>query len=271
MLSRVSWPVFPTSQVIESLDRSFKRGSTRRVCLQALNYPRVFKHLTAIAEEVEAIPISVSCQPLNPVNLKRLVEAGVERLGIPLDAATEEIFEKVKGSLVSGPYVWEEQFRILREAVEVLGKNMVSTHLIVGLGETENGMVETIQRCVDMGVLPALFAFTPIPGTSLENKSPPSIPVYRRIQIARHLIFNGITRYEDVSFDEEGRIRDFDDVEKEVLSQIIQSGKPFLTTGCPDCNRPYYNEKPRGPIYNYPRLLTEKEKKNFTRNIPLLT
>ncbi|HDI74230.1 MAG TPA: hypothetical protein ENF57_04430 [Candidatus Korarchaeota archaeon] len=26
----------------------------------------------------------------------------------------------------------------------------------------------------------------------------------------------------------------------------------FLTSGCPSCNRPFYNERPRGPIYNFP-------------------
>jgi biotin synthase-related radical SAM superfamily protein len=34
---------------------------------------------------------------------------------------------------------------------------------------------------------------------------------------------------------------------------------PFLTSGCADCNRPFYNEKPSGPIYNYPRKLTTQE------------
>jgi len=32
-----------------------------------------------------------------------------------------------------------------------------------------------------------------------------------------------------------------------------------LTSGCPNCNRPYYNEKPSGPIYNYPRPLKKEE------------
>jgi biotin synthase len=25
-----------------------------------------------------------------------------------------------------------------------------------------------------------------------------------------------------------------------------------MTSGCPNCNRPYYNETPSGPILNYP-------------------
>jgi biotin synthase len=59
-------------------------------------------------------------------------------------------------------------------------------------------------------------------------------------------------------FDSEGRVKDFG-VDKQKLMQAIQTSKAFRTSGCPDCNRPYYNEKPSGPIYNFPRELTKKE------------
>ncbi|MDH5754822.1 MAG: radical SAM protein [Candidatus Bathyarchaeota archaeon] len=261
MLSRVSWPVFLTNYALNGIEKAVNNGEIKRVCLQALNYPEVFTHLLALTKAIcqnVKVPISISCQPLNHENMKWLAEAGAERIGIPLDAATEELFNKVKGCSVGGPYVWEEQFKLLSEAVEIFGRDNVSTHLIVGLGETEKEMVETIQRCVDIGVLPALFAFTPIPGVALENNPQPPVPVYRHVQLARHLIFHGIARYEDMRFDEKYCISDFG-VDKENLMRIIQTGEPFLTSGCPNCNRPYYNEKPSGPIYNYPRSLTEKE------------
>lgn len=261
MLSRVSWPVFPTMHVLDGIESAVNDSQIRRVCLQALNYPEVFGHLLAFVKAIYSrvkVPVSISCQPLNRENMRRLAEVGVERIGIPLDAATEELFNKVKGRHVGGPYVWGEQFKLLSEAVEIFGEGKVSTHLIVGLGETEKEMVETIQKSVDMGVVPALFAFTPIPGTALEDNPQPPVPAYRHIQLARHLIFHEITRYEDVCFDGKDCIIDFG-VDKGVLMRIVQVGEPFLTSGCPNCNRPYYNEKPSGPIYNYPRPLTKKE------------
>ncbi len=269
MLSRVSWPVFPTMRVLDGIERAVKDCQIRRVCLQALNYPEVFRHLLAFVKAIYSrveVSVSISCQPLNRENMRQLAEVGVERIGIPLDAATEELFNKVKGRDVGGPYIWAEQFKLLSEAVEIFGEGEVSTHLIVGLGETEREMVETIQRCVDMGVLPALFAFTPIPGTALENNPQPSVPAYRRVQLARHLIFHGIARYEDVCFDGKDCISDFG-VDKEVLAGMIQKGEPFLTSGCPNCNRPYYNEKPSGPIYNYPRSLTKKETQQILQEL----
>jgi len=232
-----------------------------RVCIQALNYPEVFAHLTVLVTALKQrtkVPVSVSCQPLNKGNMLRLAEAGVERIGIAIDAATEKLFNEVKGANANGPYTWESQFRQLREAVEVFGKGKVSTHLIVGLGETENDAVSLIQRCVDMDVSPALFAFTPVRGTKLEAKPQPLIEVYRRIQLARYLIVNGHARSEDMRFNIAGCLTDYG-VDEETLAWTVETGNPFLTSGCPNCNRPFYNEKPSGPIYNYPRKIRKEE------------
>ncbi len=261
MLSRVSWPAFSTEKVLSGIAEAVRNGKTKRVCIQALNYPEVFTHLLVLVEKINQhinVPISISCQPLNSENIRQLAEAGTERIGIPLDVATEKLFDKVKGASARGPYIWKNQFKLLNEAVSIFGKDRVSTHLIVGLGETEKEMVNTIQKCVDIGVLPALFAFTPISGTALENAAQPEIQKYRQIQIARHLILNKIARYEDMHFDSGECISDFG-VANKILTQIIRCGTPFLTSGCPNCNRPYYNEKPSGPIYNYPKKINQED------------
>ena len=254
-LSRVTWPPFPTERVISGIEHAVKKDAIRRVCIQALNYPTVFEDIMNIATEIlsrVSVPISVSCQPINREEMKKLAEAGVDRICVPLDAATKELFDRVKGRLADGPYVWEKQRAALRDAVRIFGRDSVSTHLIVGLGEKEEEIVRTIQWCVDLGVYPGLFAFTPIPGTALEDQPQPSISRYRRIQIAQFLITNGRTRYEDMLFNEEGCLNDFG-IPREQIWQAIRTGTPFLTSGCPGCNRPYYNERPSGPIYNYPR------------------
>lgn len=261
MLSRVTWPSSPTLRVVNGIENTVKQNKIKRVCIQALNYPTVFDDLLAIVSRIRSrctVSISVSCQPINNETMQKLKEAGVERIGIPLDAATEEIFDKIKGKHVKGPYIWQKQFTLLEKAVKVFGENMVSTHLIVGLGETEEDMVKIIQHCLDIGVYPGLFAFTPIVGTALEFSSPPPLDAYRRLQLARHLIIHEKTRYENMHFDKDKRIVDFG-VSKETLYETIKSGIPFLTSGCPSCNRPYYNEKPGGPLFNYPRMPVEEE------------
>lgn len=261
LLSRISWPVFRTLHVVERIRQRYGDNHIRRVCIQSLNYPDVFAHVTSIVKAIHRqshVPISVSCQPLNSENLRLLADAGAERVGIPLDAATEDLFDAVKGVGAGGPYAWKKQFRLLEEAARVFGKDKVSTHLIVGLGETDKQMVDIFQRLVDAGVLPALFAFTPISGTVLETKAQPPIQRYRKLQLARHLIVNSEIRAEDMRFDGEEHLVSFG-IDKHELTQMVRSGTPFLTSGCSGCNRPYYNEKPSGPIYNYPRQLTESD------------
>jgi len=176
------------------------------------------------------------------------------------------LFDKVKGAQTQSPYAWKQQHNALKEAVEVFGKNQVYTHLIVGLGETEKEIIHAIQQCTDSGVYPSLFAFTPISGTSLENMHQPPIETYRRIQLARHLIIHGKTRYENMKFDPEQRIKDFG-IPKTQLHQVIQEGTPFCTSGCPECNRPYYNERPGGPMYNFPRQPLPDEVNEITRQL----
>ncbi len=255
MLSRVTWPSFPTRKVVSRIEKTVKTSQIMRICIQALNYPRVFDDILSLIGEIKLrakVPISLSCQPLNLEKMKILAEAGVDRISIALDAATEEIFDKIKGRLVGGPYVWKKQQEALREATKVFGKGFITTHLIVGLGETEEEMIQTIQWCVDLGVYPGLFSFTPIPGTLLEKSLQPSLSQYRKVQIAHYLITHGKTRFEEIIFDNDGCLINFS-VPEEQLREAIETGEPFLTSGCPSCNRPYYNERPGGPIYNYPR------------------
>jgi len=261
MLSRVSWPLFSTRQVLCRIEHVAESGAIRRVCVQALNYPTVFKDVLSLAKEITSrvrVPISISCQPLNPRQMKRLAEVGVDRVSIALDAATKELFDWVKGALAGGPYVWEEQCKALKEAVQTFGEGSVTTHLIAGLGETEREIIQTIQWCVDIGVYPSLFAFTPMPGTALEKCPQPPLSYYRKLQVAHFLITKGKTQYENMRFSEDNSLIDLG-VPKEVVQRVVRTGLPFLTSGCPGCNRPYYNERPCGPIYNYPRQPTREE------------
>lgn len=261
MLSRVSWPTFPTEQVLHRIEHVAKKGTIKRVCIQALNYPTVFDDVLSLAREIHSrvrAPISISCQPLDRRQMKTLADVGVDRVSIALDAATKELFDRVKGALAGGTYVWEKQRKALKEAVQILGKGSVTTHLIAGLGESEREIIQTIQWCVDIGVYPSLFAFTPMPGTALENHPQPPLGYYRRIQIARFLITKGKTRYGKMRFSQDNRLIDFG-VPKEIVRRVIRTGRPFRTSGCPGCNRPYYNERPGGPIYNYPRQPLREE------------
>jgi biotin synthase len=183
-----------------------------------------------------------------------------------VDAATHELFDRFRGAGVGGPHKWGRYWESLGAAVRVFGEGRVGIHLIVGLGETEREMTETIQRARDVGVLTHLFSFFPEKGSALECRSQPEIGQYRRVQLACFLIDENLADARRMSFDESGRITGFG-IDDARLDKIISSGLPFRTSGCPGktvadlfageveigaCNRPYANCLPGSEIRNFP-------------------
>jgi biotin synthase len=207
--------------------------------------------------ELTQLPISVAIHPVNKDDLNRMRRAGVTNIGIALDASTPSLFESIKGEMRATPYRWDRHVGALREALEIFGKGKVTTHLIIGLGETEKEAADFILLMYRMGISVGLFAFTSIRGTSLEGAEPPSLSSYRRIQVVRHLASKGRLSSKQIGTDDNGRLTI--DVENESILGALSSGEAFQVTGCEGCNRPYYNERPRGPMYNYPRPLNTKE------------
>ena len=256
-LSRVIWPVFPLEDIMKSFTDP-KLDVLERICVQIINYPDFVDDVYIIVNTLKKhtkLPISVDTCPIEGEAMFRLKEAGVERLSIPLDAATEPLFDRIKGREVKGPYRWELHLRALEDAVNVFGEGMVGSNLIIGLGETEEESVSLVQRLQDNKILTSLFAFTPLRGTKLETLKQPPLDSYRRIQAARYLIATGASSFKKMSF-KKGKIADLG-IENWV--EHLDKGVAFQTAGCPGCNRPFYNEKPSGPFYNYPRSLNEEE------------
>ncbi|MCL4426393.1 MAG: radical SAM protein [Firmicutes bacterium] len=252
-LSRVSWPEFPLEKVRAGLQEAFRSGQLKQACLQVIyNGASHQKTREAVAalKRIEGLPINASLYLGTPEELKEVAGWGVDRISLPLDAASEAIYRRVKGGSFS------RALGLLESAARVWPGH-ISTHLIVGLGETEEEMIRLIQRIHDLGVTIGLFAFTPVRGTPLQAQLPPPISNYRRVQAALHLIVNGWDRAEAMTFTS-GRLKSFG-LAPEEWWHLLAGGEAFRTSGCKDCNRPYYNERPGEVMYNYPRPLNQEE------------
>jgi len=265
MLSRVNWPIFSFKDFLTKLKYLRSSKKFKRICIQTLNYPKNFADLIEIISQIRNnidIPISIAIPPVSKDNLKELKLIGVQRVGIALDGTTPEIFDKIKGGGVNGPYRWDEHINKMIEALEIFSNGFVSTHLIIGLGETEKDVIERIEDLHNLKILISLFAFTPIKGTKLEYENQPSLLSFRKLQLGRYLIVNKGKKYKEFTFNMKGNLVNIN-ISKTELKNIINDTDAFLTSGCPGCNRPYYTSKPSGPIYNYPRELSEKEKEEI--------
>lgn len=256
-LSRISWPEFKLESVIESWPPP---GQFRRICVQTICYPEVVEDVVEIVgrlRHVTKLPISVAIHPISIPELEKLRDVGVSSIGVAIDASTAELFDEIKGRDRDSHYRWKNHNQALQDALTIFGKGRVTTHLIVGLGESEFEAAKFIAEMYQNDVTVGLFAFTNIKGTSLEDHPTPILESYRRIQVVRHLASKGILKLDQIEEKPDGHISL--KVEQPLLREALSSGDAFRVTGCKGCNRPFYNERPRGPMYNYPRGLTEEE------------
>ena len=236
------------------------KDQIHRVCISMITHPKALEDTLYVIRKLKeetTLFISVLITPTlirGNTSLEAMKEAGADRVGIAVDAATPELFDQLRGKGVGGPHRWDHYWEVVRMAADVFGKYYIGIHLIVGLGETEKEMVETIQKGQDLGAHTHLFSFFPEKGSPMEKSPLPLLDRYRRIQLARWIINEGLVSVDRMKFDGSGRLVDFGiDIDP-----VIENGEAFMTSGCPGrdgkvaCNRPYGNERPSGPIRNFP-------------------
>jgi biotin synthase len=213
------------------------------------------------------IPVSVLLSPtiLENGDLHALKDAGVDKVGVALDLASPELFDRYRGGGVNGPHDWRTYWDTLMKALEVFGPGNVGAHLMIGMGETEKEMVDLMTRLWRLGVANHLFSFFAEDGSRLGERPQPAWDNYLRIQLARYLIEEGQSDYLEMGFDDHGRILNFG-LSMGSLNDAIDSGTPFMTTGClgPDgqvaCNRPFGNCLPDVRQWNYPYVPNPEER-----------
>ena len=251
-LGRITWPEYTWPEVKRALAEAETKG-IERICLQSVRHPAGLAPLLEQIQkikEISSLPLSLSAWIDSEKEAEAVVEAGVERLAISLDAANPALFHRIKGGS------FESKLALLLGCAATL-PGRVSTHLISGLGESEEELLALAAKLLKAQVILALFAFVPLKGTRLENNKPPTLAHYRRVQAAFYLLREKKITFKMLKF-EQGRLRSFD-LSANEITRGLADGEAFRTSGCPGCNRPYYNERPGKTIYNYHRPLDEKE------------
>ncbi len=277
-LSRIQWPEFSWEVVISELkmhQNSSKSTKFKRICLQSLNYAHFFEDvqeiISIIRQFLPEIPISTAIPPISKTQLLALKKAGLTTVCFALDACTPALFQDIKGINIKGPYKWDKHLQTLDTALEVFGKSQVSTHLIVGLGESEREMINCLHMIISKHILPGIFFFTPIKGTPMSIAPRKPIIQFRHVQIARFLMLRDIRALNRFQFSEQGELISISYLSEEELKEIVNYEIAFRTAGCPDCNRPFYTARPGDEQDGYPRSLTPSEKDHiYSELLPLL-
>lgn len=253
---RVDWPTARYDEVIERVTAGSDKGQFQRMCISMITHPNsngdTFVLLEKWVREVSRVPVSILSNPttLEKDDLIRMRDMGADIFTVALDAVTPQIFERTRGKGVDSPHKFEHYWRAIEWAAEVFGREKFGAHLICGMGETEREILEVAQKIRDLGGHNHMFAFFPERGSLMEEWPAVDRGQWRRVQLARYLIDYAGGSVHGMRFDSEGRVIDFG-VPRGALEALIDSGKPFRTSGCPGkeddvsaCNRPYGDSSP---------------------------
>ena len=250
---RVEWPTIKLDDILE---KAKQVGHVERLCIAQITHPRSIRDTKTVLEKVlyelgDKIFVSllINATGTRYQDIEDYKKLGADTVTVALDCATPELFEKIRGKSLNSPHKFDYFWKVLEWSAEVMGDGFAGCHLVVGLGETEQEMIERIQKVRDLGARTHLFSFWPEEGSLMENEKPCPAPQYRRVQMARYIIDNEYGRYEDMKFNEKGQVIDFG-IKKDLFEELFASGKPFMTAGCRGkttevaCNRPFGDSSP---------------------------
>jgi radical SAM protein (TIGR04043 family) len=127
----------------------------------------------AAVKAAVALPIQAQCEPPDDdAWFARMRDAGVDTLGMHLEAVTPEVRARIMPGKAQVPLA--RYFAAFRAAVAVFGPGQVSTYILAGLGDTAEAILGTCERLVELGVYPFVVPFVPISGTPLESHPAPA-------------------------------------------------------------------------------------------------
>lgn len=118
--------------------------------------------------EVTDIPIQAQCEPPNDdIWFRRLKDAGVDALGMHLEAVTDRVRQSIMPGKATVPL--SRYMSAFTAAVEVFGRGNVSTYILAGLGDTEEEILYISLKLINMGVYPFVVPFIPVSNTPLAD------------------------------------------------------------------------------------------------------
>jgi radical SAM protein (TIGR04043 family) len=118
------------------------------------------------------LPIQGQCEPPDDdAWFNRMRDAGIDALGMHLEAVTEPVRRRVMPG--KAQVSTERYFAAFAAAVPIFGRGQISTYILAGLGDPKEAILATCERLIGLGVYPFVVPFVPISGTPLESLAPP--------------------------------------------------------------------------------------------------
>jgi len=118
------------------------------------------------------LPLQAQCEPPEDFSwFERLRAAGVDSLGMHLEAVTEPVRKRIMPGKAEVSV--ERYYAAFEAAVAVFGRGQVTTYVLAGLGDSADAIVLAARDLARRGVYSFVVPFVPISGTPLAEHPPP--------------------------------------------------------------------------------------------------
>jgi radical SAM protein (TIGR04043 family) len=166
-------------QLAEVAKAAVELDAVKHMVMTTGTPPGLDRGAAILAESAAAVkaavdlPIQGQCEPPDDdAWFRRMHDAGIDTLGMHLEAVTQEVRVRIMPSKAQIPLA--RYLAAFAAAVSVFGRGQVSTYILAGLGDTKEAILTTCETLIALGVYPFVVPFVPISGTPLESHPPPS-------------------------------------------------------------------------------------------------
>ncbi len=122
--------------------------------------------ISKIKHKLPDIPIGVSTKCPSKNTLNNLLNAGAEEIRLNM-----ELFDEQLASIIMPNKNIKEIQQSLIDSVEIFGYGKVSCNFIIGIGESDESVIQGIEWCCKRGIVPTLYPYDAIELDTISNSS----------------------------------------------------------------------------------------------------
>ena len=274
---RVEWPMIETDELVDRMARY--EDKLTRLCISMVTHGHAYRDTLDITQRIRArvkTPLSILVAPptLNEERLRAFKDAGVDMIGIGLDAATEELFRSIRSDVPKGGLDWSQYWEIIDHARAIFGPWKVNCHVMVGLGENDAELFDRFERLLHREIFSYLFCFHPEHDSRMADHSKSSVTRWRRVQLAKFLVEERGVDPCALRFDDDGALAAIH-APRDLIDEVVQQGHAFQTNGCPGesgepgCTRPMGSWRPTESPRDYPYQPTDADQRSIVEELAL--
>ncbi len=124
---------------------------------------RYIELLEGIKENFPKLPLHVQIEPLEDLSyIDELKDAGANTIGIHLEVLDQNLRNTVTPG--KSRITYEAYEKNWKHALDVFGKNQVSSYLLTGFGESQEDFISDAEKVISLGIIPYITPVRSIPG-----------------------------------------------------------------------------------------------------------